>query len=256
MTHGDRPATSDPSGGVDSGPSGIELAQTGPWCRVCGTRHVIGPCHREYLATGPERHGWRALVEGRDAPDVYGVLVAPAGHLWRARILTYPNVIWMVPGGGASMKFLGTTAALAEAAAVLYLTEHCKATGVKISRRLPDLDPGPLDSEEAPASRQDSEKQAARRRLRHLPLRWGTDGPNEDGYSEDLSEGGLFLISGKIQPEGTRLVLSLRLGEATVALVGVVTWVRAMASQGRRVGMGVRLDAPPRAYLEFVRSLP
>jgi hypothetical protein len=41
-----------------------------------------------------------------------------------------------------------------------------------------------------------------RRRVKHVPLWWGIETPEEEGYSEDLSESGLFLITGKLQPRG------------------------------------------------------
>jgi len=44
-------------------------------------------------ATGDERHGWRVAVETPHGIEAYGVLVAPTHERWRARILTFPNVL-------------------------------------------------------------------------------------------------------------------------------------------------------------------
>ena len=234
----------------------LETATSGPWCRTCGTRHAVSMCSRDYSSTGTERHGWRVLIEGKEYPEVYGVLIAPWGHLWRARILTYPNVVWMIPGGGTTMKFLGMSAAQAEAEAVQFIQDFCKTRGVKISRRLPNLDPGPVDHEENEQTKADAAAQAARRRLRHVPLWWGKNSADEPGLSEDLSESGLFLISGKLQPKGSKLKLRIRVADTMVELTGTVAWTRDLASNGRRIGMGIELKSPPQAYKEFVRGLP
>ena len=57
--------------------------------------------------------------------EVYGALVAPAGRLWRARILTYPNTLWAIPGDGGPMKFVGGTPQAAERQAIAFIEEHC-----------------------------------------------------------------------------------------------------------------------------------
>lgn len=254
-TVADAPAPN-PSETRSPGAANLEPAKLGPWCRTCGTRHAVGPCSRDYSSTGTERHGWRALIEGKEFPEVYGVLIAPMERLWRARILTYPNVVWMIPGGGSTMKFLGVSAAQAEGEAAQFIQEFCKSRGLKISRRLPNLEPGPFNHEESAATQSDTEAQANRRRLRHVPLWWGKNAADEEGLSEDFSESGLFLISGKLQPEGTKLKLRIKAGDTMVELTGTVAWTRDVAGGGRRIGMGIELQAPSQAYKEFVRSLP
>ena len=78
------------------------------WCPVCGSVHA-GPrdCPGDLRATGPERHGWRVAVETPLGIEAYGILVAPTHERWRARILTFPNVLWTIPGGAATLKFVG-----------------------------------------------------------------------------------------------------------------------------------------------------
>ena len=81
------------------------------WCEICCTTHL--PSHRcpgDLQATEDERHGWRVNVETPQGIEGYGVLVAPTSGPWRARILTYPNILWLVPGGRATIKFVGDTA--------------------------------------------------------------------------------------------------------------------------------------------------
>jgi hypothetical protein len=78
------------------------------WCPVCGTAHGDPMlCPGELRATGAERPGWRVQVETPLGHEAIGVLVAPCRDLWRARVLTYPNVLWTLPGGRATIKFVG-----------------------------------------------------------------------------------------------------------------------------------------------------
>ncbi len=58
------------------------------------------------MPTGPEERRWQIAVETPRGIEGYGVLVAPSGNRWRARILTFPNILWTIPGGGTSIKFL------------------------------------------------------------------------------------------------------------------------------------------------------
>ena len=75
------------------------------WCLLCCTDHPSeGRCPGELMATGPEQRGWKVTVETPSGFQAYGVLVAESGKYWRARILTYPNVLWTTPGGHGSMK--------------------------------------------------------------------------------------------------------------------------------------------------------
>ena len=96
------------------------------WCRTCGTLHEPrGPCPGTLLATGVERFGWRVTVRTSYGVETIGVLVAPVGKRWRARILTYPNVMWMIPGGGGSIKFLRDDPVDAERVTIDFILQHC-----------------------------------------------------------------------------------------------------------------------------------
>ena len=100
------------------------------FCPVCGGSHAKPQdCPGELRATGPERHGWRVTVETPFGIEAYGVLVAPSFDLWRSRIMTYPNVLWTVPGGAVTVKFAGRSPQDAEAQAVAFVEAHIKARG-------------------------------------------------------------------------------------------------------------------------------
>jgi len=225
------------------------------WCSVCGGTHAAPrECPGDLRATGPERHGWRVAVETPYGIEAYGVLVAPSLDLWRARIITYPNVLWMVPGGGVSLKFTGATPQEAEGGAVAFIEGHIRARG--FARR---------DVPNAPEiSRYNAEAQAraregagpALRKMRALPVRFGT-GPNLfTAMTGNLSESGLFVVTLAPFDPGTALRVLLDLDTGPLGLKGQVVWHRLRPVSGRPMGMGVQLISPPGHYREFVVELP
>ncbi|TDI48453.1 MAG: hypothetical protein E2P01_05350, partial [Acidobacteria bacterium] len=69
------------------------------WCTVCCTRHRPGrDCPGNLLATGFERHARKFVVAHDNRLEYYGVLIVESGEYWRARIFTYPSMLWSVPG--------------------------------------------------------------------------------------------------------------------------------------------------------------
>ena len=81
------------------------------------------------------------------------------------------------------------------------------------------------------------------------------------GFSEDLSDGGLFVATYDLQPLGTKVDVEFTLPTGhIVKATGEVRWLRDLRedSPGMSPGMGIRfLDLPPedeRAVHEFVRA--
>ena len=225
------------------------------WCSVCGGSHQTPQeCPGDLRATGPERHGWRVAVDTPYGVEAYGVLVAPSLDLWRARIITYPNVLWTVPGGSLTLKFAGSTPQEAEAGAVLFVEGHIKTRGY--ARR---------DTPDAPeVSRYRAEAQAralaaagpALRKMRALPVRFGSGPSLFAAMTGNLSESGLFVMTIAPFDPGTDLRVLIDLDTGPVGLKGQVVWQRPKPVSGRPVGMGVRLISPPGLYREFVVELP
>jgi Tfp pilus assembly protein PilZ len=225
------------------------------WCSECGGSHrTAQECPGDLRATGPERHGWRVAVDTPYGLEAYGVLVAPSLDVWRARVITYPNVLWMVPGGGVSLKFVGATAQEAEASAVAFIEGHIKTRGY--TRR------------DAPASPEVSGYQAeavasarmaagpALRKLRALPVRFGTGPQLFTAMTGNVSESGLFVVTMAPFDPGTGLRVLLDLDTGPLGLKGQVVWQRLRPVSGRPIGMGVQLISPPGHYREFVLELP
>jgi Tfp pilus assembly protein PilZ len=222
------------------------------WCPTCGSDHdVPSECPGDLRATGPERHGWRIAVETPHGIEAYGVLVAPSRDLWRSRIVTYPNILWTIPGGTRTLKFVGSSPQDAEARAVAFVEGHVKARGYV--RRIA-LDPPTAGRIKAEA-RALSAASPALRKMRALPVRFGAGPTLFAAMTDNLSESGLFVTTMAPLDAGEALRVLLDLDTGPVGLKGEVVWRRDRIVMGRPVGMGVSLLAPPEAYRRYVREL-
>jgi hypothetical protein len=225
-----------------------------PWCPVCQTRHASRKdCPGELLATGPERHAWRVKVSTPTRTEAYGVLVAESGDRWRARVLTYPNILWSVPGGRGTLKFVGDTAQDAERKAIEFIREHCREREYELAENGPSVESRPVDTEPAPV--QQPRGSRGSRHLRSLVVRYGEEKPDRVGMTADLSKSGLFVIADDPLPLGTDVKMLLELERYSVPLGGKVAWLRDKAEQGRPAGMGILLKTPPNVYARYVGSL-
>ena len=224
------------------------------WCPVCNTRHDHPrQCPGELLASGPERHGWRTKVLAQHRTEIYGVLLAEAGKLWRARILTYPNMLWSVPHGRGTIKFVGKSVREAESRAIEFIKEHCRKRGFKMLEEEAEADSAPVAAEAAVTQQPRGGGEV--RHLRSLVIRYGETKADQPGMTADLSRGGLFIAARKLLSQGSTIKMLLSLEGYTVPLRGKVVWVRSAAEPGRPVGMGVQLQSPPNLYTRYVRSL-
>jgi len=192
------------------------------WCLICGTLHDdVDACPGDLLATGPERHGWRVLVDTPRGPEVYGTLVAPAGDRWRARVLTYPNVLWIIPRGN-TMKFVGSTPASAEQAAIRFIKQHCKARGFATRTEVPSVESGEVALEQDDTAARSEAVRASQRQLRAVRVSYGLGRPNQEAETDDLSEGGLFIRTDEPMPVGTDLQLRFEAEGFGIPLRGIV----------------------------------
>lgn len=230
------------------------------WCRVCCTRHArTEKCPGDVPATGPERHGFRVIVETPHSMDAYGVLVAPAGDEWRARILTFPKSLWTIPGGGGSMKFVAATPQDAERQAIRFIEEHCRQRGYLLRNELEPVHVGRVEPEKAAASRTKTKGRAETaplRKLYSLPVKFGQRTLSFDGFTRDLSEGGIFVVTSSPLDPLVGILLRLEFPTGSLPLRGTVIWSRVKAEPGRPPGMGVRLSRPPAMYVSYIHSLP
>ena len=225
------------------------------WCAVCGGSHKTPQeCPGELRSTGPERHGWRVAVDTPYGVETYGVLVAPSFDLWRSRIITYPNVLWTVPGGNLTVKFAGSTPQEAEGYAVQFIEGHISARGY--ARRGTTDTPAVAGYSAEALARAMAAAGPALRKMRAIPVRFGNGPELFSAMTGNLSESGLFVMTIAPFDPGTGLRVLIDLATGPVGLSGQVVWQRPRPVSGRPVGMGVRLISPPGPYREFVVELP
>lgn len=227
------------------------------WCLVCCTRHEQGrrDCPGELRATGPERHGWRVNIETERGIDACGVLVAPSYDLWRARILTYPNILWKVPGGDGTLKFVADTPRDAERQAIEFIREHVRSRGYAMRDELAVVTPGGFEPETVVNGLATPSRPAAERKIRFLPIRYGVARITSVAGTGNLSETGLFIVTNLPEDKGTWLNIAVELDDQRVNLKGLVRWRNTEPVAGRSPGMGIQLQAPPADYVSYVRAL-
>lgn len=222
-------------------------ATTRGWCRVCGTEHMDGrSCPGELRATGAEKPGWRVDVETPFGHEAIGVLLAPSHDVWRARIVTFPNVLWAAPGGGGAIKFVGETREEAEARAIEYVERHVRSK--RYVRRDASVPAGRPGAGPTPPKGSD-------RKIKCVPVRFGRERASLLGLTVNLSAEGLFINVNDPEEGGRSLHINLEVGGHTLPLRGLVMWNRLRPDYGRPVGMGIRLAEPPALYQSFVANL-
>jgi len=227
------------------------------WCPICGTSHdAPRDCPGDLRATGSERPGWRVHVETPFGHEAIGVLLAPSHDIWRARIVTFPNVLWTLPGGRGTMKFVGETPEDAERNAVAYIEQHVRA---KRYVRRDALEPVAMPSKPKNAPGEfvpRALKATSPRKQRALPVRFGSERAATRGVTVNLSSDGMFVGAPSPLEAGRVLFIHLDVSGHTLPLRGFVMWSRPHGQQGRPTGMGIRLTDPPPFYRSFVAALP
>jgi hypothetical protein len=227
------------------------------WCTVCCTKHTKKTdCPGRLLATGDERHGWRISVDTPRGPEACGVLIAQADQLWRARILTYPNILWTIPGGHGSMKFVADSPKRAERQAIAYIKDHFHQLGYAMRSDAPRVEPRIIEPEAARHILDRPHGRPAVRKVRFLPVQYGIARITEKGGTGNLSETGLFVITNSPEAKGRWLNMLLDIQDAQLEMKGLVRWMNFRPHAGRSPGMGIQLDKPPARYKRYVRQLP
>jgi hypothetical protein len=204
-------------------------------------------------ATGAERPGWQVRVETPFGHEAIGVLLAPSHNVWRARIVTYPNVLWTAPGGRGTIKFVGETREQAEAQAISFVEEHVRAKRLVRSGDAMPVGPAtPLAAE--PTAR--TAYATPRRKTRCLPVRFGTERALTRGMTINVSAVGMFINAAHPEDDGESLLIHLEVDGHTLPMRGLVMWKRPHSELERPVGMGIRLSNPPALYQSYVAALP
>ena len=226
----------------------MERVKPPAWCGLCGTAHGSAQvCPRQLEATSPERVVWRVAVETPQGVRGIGVMLAACGTRFRARVLTFPNVLWVAPGGRETIKFIARREDEARQQAIDFVRAHCVLRGDTMRDELALA--GDVKRRVsigiAPAPRYD----------RRLPLRFGRSRPTIPAITANLSEGGLFVVTHAPLAGGEHLGVALELEHCKVPLRGAVSWARRNAPLGAECGMGLALINPPEVYVRYVKAL-
>ena len=107
------------------------------------------------------------------------------------------------------------------------------------------------------------EKRNLNRYKKRLSVRFGTDETSQLAFSEDVSDHGLFIKTGKVYPYGTILKIELTLpGDDHVFFEGMVRWSKKvppqLISKVNKAGLGIKIVkfiAGQGAYAEFVAEM-
>lgn len=223
---------------------GTEIA----WCAACCTQHEKDDCPGVVELTGPERAGRRFVARREDQTERYQVLVGKAGDRWRARIVTLPNMLWAMPSGRRTAKFIDTDPIEAERKAVLFIFQRARSLGFAITEIAEAQESEPDDTRAG--------KRTGGRRVDHsLTALFGADRPTWPAKVSNLSVTGLFLATNHPVQPGDRISIVLQCEHFRIPLVGIVSWINPKPTGAVPAGMGVELDDPSAIYRQYVAGL-
>jgi Tfp pilus assembly protein PilZ len=229
------------------------VSEDNAWCSTCCTQHgAAGDCPGPLLATGPEGHARKFSVAEKGRLEYYGVLIAEAGDCWRARVFTYPNMLWSVPGGRGTIKFAGATAKEAETLAVEFLREHCESRNCTMQDAADEPTAGWGQGSTDSGAAKDGKEQ---RHPCKVPIRFGEEKAIRAATTANLSPGGIYIATDKPIEKGKSVRMLLDVQAYTIPLVGTVAWVRVNEEVGKPKGMGVQLNQPPALFLRYVATV-
>lgn len=115
---------------------------------------------------------------------------------------------------------------------------------------------GPVKLEAAPESARSAQRSERRsvRRWCELEIEFTEDTQFFAGFTQDISEGGLFVATYQTLPVGSRLNLTFQLPDGSpITAHGEVRWLRQGDGGETRPGMGIAFTAVPSASMEAIR---
>ena len=104
------------------------------------------------------------------------------------------------------------------------------------------------------------ERRKTPRHRQRLTVRYSASGSKSTGFTEDISAGGLFVVSRKLVQAGTMLTLEIQLPDSSVVqVIGAVTRRRRVPTAVQSFlsnGFAVSIKQAPEVWYEFVLRLP
>jgi hypothetical protein len=98
------------------------------------------------------------------------------------------------------------------------------------------------------------DKRARHRTRRRVMVRYGVERPEKTAFTQNLSEGGLYLKTNSVFAPGTVLQLELEFPDRKFSLWARVVWAKQVPPQLAHVldcGMGLSLIEPPPEWAAF-----
>ena len=100
-------------------------------------------------------------------------------------------------------------------------------------------------------------KRPSKRSIRRFKVRYGLEGLGATGFTNNFSEGGLYLQTTGVIRVGTMLRLEVHAPGRTFDLQATVIWTRKPRpnrSHAERSGLGLKLIDPGEAWIEFCKQ--
>ncbi len=104
------------------------------------------------------------------------------------------------------------------------------------------------------------ERRSQKRFPKRLSVRFGENGLDRVGFTDDLTSASLFIKTNAVFPPGTSLWIQVTLPDKkTVDMIGKVVWAKKvppnLMQHVKKCGMGVQLTHFPKDYVQYVTSI-
>lgn len=105
-----------------------------------------------------------------------------------------------------------------------------------------------------------AEKREQQRLKKRLQIRFGQDSAKRMAFTGDVSDTGLFIITGQPAPPGSRIVFEVILPKVgPIRAVGQVRWAKKVPANlvraSKKAGMGVRIKSFEKGESVFINYL-
>lgn len=97
-------------------------------------------------------------------------------------------------------------------------------------------------------------RRSKQRAAKRLVVRYGTETPDQTAFTQNLSDGGMYVRTDSVLPVGTELMVEIQTEDGTFALRGVIAWAKKVPANLAHLlhaGMGIQLTDPPRSWIDF-----
>ena len=97
-------------------------------------------------------------------------------------------------------------------------------------------------------------RRSTQRSHKRLMVRYGMETANRTAFTQNLSDGGMYVKTNNVLPPGTELVVEVQTDDGTFILRGVIAWAKRVPANLAHLlhaGMGIQLIDPPRSWVDF-----